>query len=75
MQTVIPVSSSGDLQRHQLLDMIHGTSLMGHQEKEEISFGGIQSLLTLLPATPVLHKGLHISATFKSPSTATAKLA
>lgn len=55
--------------------MIHGTSLRGRQEDEEISSGGIQSLLTLLPAAPSLHKGLHIWATFKFSSTDTAKLA
>ncbi len=74
MQTVIPVGSSGHLQSLRPLDMIHGTSLRGRQEDEEISSGGIQSLLTLLPATPSLHRGLHIWATFKFSSTATAKL-
>lgn len=45
MHAVIPVSSSG-----RPLDMIHGTSLRGRHGDEEISPGGIQSLLVLLPA-------------------------
>lgn len=44
MHAVIPVSSSG-----RPLDMIHGTSLRGRHGDEEISPGGIQSLLVLLP--------------------------
>lgn len=44
--------------------MIHGTSLRGRQVDEEISSGGIQSLLTLWPATPPLHEGFHIWASF-----------
>lgn len=75
MQTIIPVSSSEDLQSLRTLDMIHGTSLRGRQEDDEISSGGIQSLLTLLPATPTLHKGLYNRATFKFCSAAAAKLA
>lgn len=52
----IPVSSSGDLQRPQPLNIIHGTSLRGRQEDEEISSGGIQSLHSLLSATLSLQK-------------------
>lgn len=73
MQTAIPVSSPGDLQSLRPLDMIHGTSLRGRQEDEEISFGRIQGLLTLLLAASSLHKGLHIWGTLKFPFAATAK--
>lgn len=47
MHAVIPVSSSG-----RPLDLIHGTSLRGRHGDEEISPGGIQSLLVLLPSWP-----------------------
>ena len=60
MQTVIPVGSSGGPERPRPLDMIHGTSLRGRHGDEEISSGGIQSRLVLLPAARTLHKGLHI---------------
>lgn len=46
MQTVFPVSSFCDLQSLCPLGTIHGTSLRGHQEDEEISSAGIQSLLS-----------------------------
>lgn len=64
-QTVIPVSSFCHLQSLRPLGTIHSMSLTGHQADEELSCGGIQSLLSRLPATPSLHKGLHIWATFK----------
>lgn len=47
MQTVFPVSSFCDLQSLCPLGTIHGTSLRGHQEDEEISSAGIQSLLSI----------------------------
>jgi len=59
-QTAVPVSSPGDHQSSQPLDVIHDTSLRAGLEDEEISSGGIQSLLTLLPATLPVYKGLHI---------------
>ena len=72
-QPLIPVISSGDLQSLRPLDMIHGTSLQGRQEDEEISSGGIQSLLTLLLATLSLNKRLHtvsVSTVFEFSSAA-----
>lgn len=75
MQTATPVSSTGDLQSPRPLDTIHSTSPRGRQEDEEISSGGIQTRLTLLPATSSPHKALHIWATFKFPLAAMAELA
>lgn len=60
MQSISPVSCPGQFPGLRPVSMIHGTSPRGRQEDEEISSGEIQSLLTLLPATLSLHKGLHI---------------